>query len=122
VAQLPRTATGKVDRQALPEPEWGRVDETGYLAPRTVREELLAGIWAEVLGLERVGVEENFFELGGDSILSIQMVARAHRAGLRLTPWDVVRASDGGASVGDRAGGGVQRRGGAQAGGRGCPR
>ena len=56
------------------------------LAPRTAAEEALADIWAEVLGLERVGVHDNFFELGGDSILAIQVVARASRSGLRLSP------------------------------------
>ncbi|HSS47335.1 MAG TPA: condensation domain-containing protein, partial [Thermoanaerobaculia bacterium] len=86
VAELPRTATGKVDRGALPAPRWGAEDATEYVAPCGAREETLASIWKEVLGLERVGVAENFFELGGDSILSIQVVSRAHRAGLRLTP------------------------------------
>ncbi|MCB1053926.1 MAG: non-ribosomal peptide synthetase, partial [Acidobacteria bacterium] len=54
-------------------------------APSTAREEVLAAIWAEVLGLERVGVDDGFFELGGDSILSIQVVARAQQAGLKIT-------------------------------------
>ena len=89
LAELPRTATGKVDRQALPEPEWGRLEEAGGAEPRTPREALLAEIWAQVLGVERVGSEDSFFELGGDSILSIQVVSRALRAGLKLTPWDV---------------------------------
>ncbi|NJC68105.1 hypothetical protein HC028_26905, partial [Planosporangium flavigriseum] len=61
----------------------------GYVAPRTEAERVLAGIWAEVLGVERVGVEDNFFELGGDSILSIQVVSRARQAGLTLMPRDV---------------------------------
>src|SRR5207253_880152 len=55
-------------------------------APRTRVEEQLARIWAEVLGVERVGIHDNFFMLGGDSILSIQVIARAHQAGLQLTP------------------------------------
>src|SRR5207245_7688558 len=84
VEALPLTPNGKLDRSALPAP--GRDPEPGYVAPRTVAEEVLAGIWAEVLRLERVGVEDNFFELGGDSILSIQIVARAGRAGLGLSP------------------------------------
>ena len=86
VGELPRTATGKVDRGALPEPSWGAGEDAEYQAPRNLQEETLAAIWREVLGLERVGVAENFFELGGDSILSLQIVSRAHRAGLRLTP------------------------------------
>ncbi|AWL35213.1 amino acid adenylation domain-containing protein [Streptomyces sp. SM17] len=83
---LPLTPSGKVDRRSLPEPE---VDAdrlgTGYTAPRDATEEILAAIWAEVLGVSRVGVHDNFFDLGGDSILSIQVVSRARQAGLRLT-------------------------------------
>ncbi|MCP4656649.1 MAG: AMP-binding protein, partial [bacterium] len=84
---LPLAATGKVDLRALPDPgaESGSATRR-YLAPRTPEEEILAGIWAEVLGVERVGVDDDFFVLGGDSILSIQIVARARRAGLELTP------------------------------------
>src|SRR5205085_2450638 len=63
--------------------------ESAYVAPRTPAEQELVRIWAEVLGVERVGVEDNFFGLGGDSILSIQVVSRARRAGLRLTSKDI---------------------------------
>jgi amino acid adenylation domain-containing protein/non-ribosomal peptide synthase protein (TIGR01720 family) len=84
---LPLTASGKVDRKALPDPQRGRLEgEAGGRPPRTPAERLLAGIWADVLGVERVGVQDNFFELGGDSILSLQVVARAAEAGLRLQP------------------------------------
>jgi amino acid adenylation domain-containing protein/non-ribosomal peptide synthase protein (TIGR01720 family) len=82
---LPLTPNGKVDRRALPAPE-GRGMAEGYVPPCTPTEELLAGIWAEVLRQERVGRHDNFFALGGDSILSIQIVARAQQAGLQLTP------------------------------------
>ncbi len=82
---LPLTSNGKTDRRALPAPEREAARE-GYAAPRTAAEEVLCAVWAEVLGRERVGVDENFFELGGDSIQSIQVIARAARAGLRLTP------------------------------------
>ncbi|MFL5543033.1 MAG: condensation domain-containing protein, partial [Longimicrobiaceae bacterium] len=82
---LPRTATGKLDPKTLPAPEYGSA-EGRYVAPRTPVEATLAAIWAEVLRAERVGVEESFFELGGDSILSIQVVSRARRAGLAITP------------------------------------
>ncbi|GHO56593.1 non-ribosomal peptide synthetase [Ktedonobacter robiniae] len=83
---LPLLPNGKLDRQALPAPQLERVDlEEGDQEPRTPTEEVLASIWAEVLHLERVGRHENFFELGGDSILTIQIVTRAMRAGLRLT-------------------------------------
>ena len=82
---LPLTANGKVDRAALPEPERTRT-EGPALAPRNEAEEILAEIWGQVLGLQQVGVLDNFFELGGDSILVIQVIARAARRGLRLTP------------------------------------
>jgi amino acid adenylation domain-containing protein/non-ribosomal peptide synthase protein (TIGR01720 family) len=88
--QLPLTPNGKIDRRALPQPDAKRpkLDEV-YAAPGTFAEELLAKIWANVLGLERVGIHDNFFELGGDSILTIQITARANQAGLRLTPKQV---------------------------------
>ncbi|WP_411143365.1 amino acid adenylation domain-containing protein [Streptomyces sp. x-80] len=86
---LPLTPNGKLDHAALPAPANPARDAAGYTAPRTAVEETLAGIWAELLGLERVGVDDNFFDLGGDSILSIQTVSRARRAGLRLASKDV---------------------------------
>ncbi|MDT5028082.1 MAG: hypothetical protein QOE61_4508, partial [Micromonosporaceae bacterium] len=89
LAQIPLTPNGKVDRRALPAPE--AKAESGFVAPRTPAEIELARIWAEVLGADRVGVEDNFFGLGGDSILSIQVVSRARRAGLRLTSREVFR-------------------------------
>ena len=82
---LPLTPSGKVDRKALPEPDAAFVSVEGYVAPRTAAEEALASIWGELLGLEKVGVFDNYFELGGDSILSIQVVARSNKVGLRLT-------------------------------------
>ncbi|WP_156661226.1 non-ribosomal peptide synthetase, partial [Mycobacterium sp. 852002-51163_SCH5372311] len=84
---LPLTANGKLDTRALPAPEYQDADH--YRAPASAVEEILAGIYAQVLGLERVGVEESFFELGGDSILSMQVVARARAAGLLFRPRDV---------------------------------
>ncbi|MBW8767933.1 MAG: AMP-binding protein, partial [Geodermatophilales bacterium] len=78
---LPLTPSGKVDRRALPAPEGGRLELGAvYVAPRTALEELLAGIWAEVLGLDRVGVHDNFFALGGHSLLAAQVVSRAGEA------------------------------------------
>jgi acyl carrier protein len=73
---LPLASSGKVDRKALPAPEWTG-SEASYVAPRTPTEEILAGIWAEVLKLERVGIHDNFFELGGHSLLATQAVSRA---------------------------------------------
>ncbi|MDQ1558187.1 MAG: hypothetical protein QOD32_1247 [Pyrinomonadaceae bacterium] len=85
---LPLTTNGKVNRQALPAPDALSAAEngtTGYAAPRTAVEALLCRVWAEVLGREHVGIHDNFFELGGDSILSIQIGARAAQHGLTLT-------------------------------------
>jgi amino acid adenylation domain-containing protein/non-ribosomal peptide synthase protein (TIGR01720 family) len=86
---LPLTSNGKVDRRALPAPEVR--PEEGYVAPRGPTEEILAKIWADVLRQPRVGRHDNFFELGGDSIICIQIVARAHQAGLHLTPRHLFR-------------------------------
>ncbi|HEX2091920.1 MAG TPA: amino acid adenylation domain-containing protein, partial [Longimicrobiaceae bacterium] len=73
---LPVTPNGKVDRAALPAPDTAGAREGDYVAPRTATEERMAGIWAEVLGLERVGVDENFFDLGGHSLLATQVTSR----------------------------------------------
>jgi acyl carrier protein len=77
---LPLTSSGKVDRKALRAPERPGVDGAAYVAPRTPTEETVAGIWAEVLGLERVGVNDNFFELGGHSLLAMRVVSRVRQA------------------------------------------
>ncbi|MGY5138758.1 amino acid adenylation domain-containing protein, partial [Streptomyces nigrescens] len=82
--QLPLTVNGKVDRQALPEPDFAA--KAVSREPETQAERILCGVFAEVLGLERVGVEGSFFELGGDSISSMQVAARARREGIFLTP------------------------------------
>ncbi|MEE2852220.1 MAG: amino acid adenylation domain-containing protein, partial [Actinomycetota bacterium] len=84
---LPLTPNGKLDVRALPAPKYQDADH--YRAPGNAVEEILADIYAEVLGLERVGVDDSFFELGGDSILSMQVVARARAAGLLCRPRDV---------------------------------
>ncbi len=82
LTDFPLTASGKVDRRALPAPESQRAQlQTAYVAPRTPVEEALAQIWAEVLHVERVGVADNFFALGGDSIHSVQIAARAGQLG-----------------------------------------
>ncbi len=80
IAALPLTANGKVDRQALPAPEVRREAEARFVGPRTVVEELLAGVWEEVLGSDRVGVHDNFFDLGGHSLLATQVVSRVRLA------------------------------------------
>src|SRR5262249_28402369 len=78
LAALPRNANGKIDRKALPAPEWQNAAES-HLAPRTPVEEILAGIWAELLGIsagERVGAADHFFKLGGRSLLGARVMAR----------------------------------------------
>ncbi len=85
---LPLTPSGKIDRSALPAPQH-TASET---CPRTFQEEILADLFADVLGLEHsVGVDTDFFDLGGDSISSIELVSRARKAGLAITAQDVFR-------------------------------
>lgn len=84
---LPRTPNGKLDRLALPRPDTdARQPGEEFTAPRNTLEQEIAAIWADTLGLESVGVYDNFFEIGGDSILSIQIVARARQRNIHFTP------------------------------------
>ncbi|WP_142279029.1 non-ribosomal peptide synthetase, partial [Mycobacterium sherrisii] len=84
---LPLTVNGKLDTRALPAPDYGNTEH--YRAPAGELEETLATIYAQVLGLGRVGVDDSFFDLGGDSILSMQVVARAREAGVLCRPRDI---------------------------------
>ncbi|MEC1790046.1 surfactin non-ribosomal peptide synthetase SrfAA [Bacillus vallismortis] len=86
--ELPVTANGKVDRKALPEPDI-EAGSGEYKAPTTDMEELLAGIWQDVLGISEVGVSDNFFSLGGDSIKGIQMASRLNQHGWKLEMKDL---------------------------------
>ncbi len=86
--QLPLMPSGKVDRHALPALDTSR-GQAEHQAPRTPAEMAFATIWAELLGRPAVGLTDNFFELGGDSIISLQMVSRARRAGYLIEPRDV---------------------------------
>src|SRR5690348_10568767 len=89
---LPLTPNGKVDRRVLPEPDGDRPDlAAGYVAPGDDIEALVAGIWAEVLGLDRVGVHDNFFDLGGHSLLVTRVVVAARARGLELLPKDILK-------------------------------
>ncbi len=90
---LPLTANGKLDMRRLPAPRWDTASHEELVAPRTRTEERIAAIWAEVLGTERVGVTQDFFAIGGDSIRSIQIVARCQRAGIVFRPSDLFQHS-----------------------------
>jgi len=84
--RLPLNANGKLDRKALPAVDIGQLQREDYLAPRTELEHTLAGIWSEVLGVERVGVNDNFFELGGHSLLATQIASRVQKVLQRNVP------------------------------------
>ena len=85
--QLPLTQNGKVNRKVLPDPEkYLEQPDRLYVAPMSEQEQRLADIWAEVFRRERVSTHDNFFDLGGDSIISIQIIVKASQAGLHLTP------------------------------------
>ncbi len=90
--ELPRTHSGKVDRNALPAPERRRLETgTPYVAPRTELEAKLADLWAQVLDLDRVGIHDNFFELGGDSLSAMLMILETERLASRSVPPECVR-------------------------------
>lgn len=84
--RLPLNVNGKLDRMALPDLEIGQLHSQDYLAPRNELETTLAGIWAEVLRVERVGVQDNFFELGGHSLLATQIASRVQKTLQRDVP------------------------------------
>jgi non-ribosomal peptide synthase protein (TIGR01720 family) len=92
VDDVPVGPTGKVDRAALPAPPQP-VPATAFVAPRTDTETVLARVWQDVLGVERVGLHDDFFELGGDSILAIQVASRAGEAGVEVSPGAVFEFS-----------------------------
>lgn len=86
---MPLTPNGKVDKRALPAPDGTEGAAAEYVPPRTETEQALCEVWAEVLKRERVGVDDNFFSLGGDSILSIRIVALLKKRGLQLDIKDI---------------------------------
>jgi len=89
---LPLMPNGKVDRHQYPQPNLhAQGQETDYVAPRNLKEELLAGIWSDVLGLSTVGVQNDFFELGGDSLAALKILALCKREGIFLTPADMFK-------------------------------
>lgn len=90
---LPLNANGKIDRQALVQAWKTRPARQEFVVPRNAVEQTLADIWSQVLRVGPVGVHDNFFELGGDSILSIQVTARAKKAGIHISPKDIFRSN-----------------------------
>ena len=87
-SSLPRAPGGKIDRNALRARDAAAAAASDYRAPRNEIERTLARIWKEALGVSRVGIDDNFFQLGGDSLLSIRVLARANRAGYEISSAD----------------------------------
>jgi amino acid adenylation domain-containing protein len=108
--EIPRTPNGKVDRSALPDPTFTRpASDTAYVPPSTDVERRLVEIWQELLVVDRIGVNDSFFELGGDSLLALRCIMRANGAGINLIPTaifehptiaELARAADGASQVG----------------------
>jgi len=92
---LPLTPTGKVDRRALPEPDWSANPLAGsYVSPRDATEEQLAKIWSQVLDVKRVGIHDSFFELGGHSLKAVRIISRLHsEIGIRIGLAELVHAA-----------------------------
>ncbi|TPG69307.1 amino acid adenylation domain-containing protein [Brevibacillus laterosporus] len=87
--RLPLTSSGKLDRKALPEPEDCQNARGEYVAPRSETEELLANMWRDVLGVPQIGIQDHFFELGGDSIKALQISSRLYQYGFGITVKDL---------------------------------
>jgi amino acid adenylation domain-containing protein/natural product biosynthesis luciferase-like monooxygenase protein len=84
---LPLSPNGKIDRRVLPSPDVEQGRSTTFLAPQTPMEQQIAGIWSQLLGIERIGLHDNFFEIGGDSLLAIRLVSRLRDSfGIELAP------------------------------------
>ncbi|WP_176560096.1 non-ribosomal peptide synthase/polyketide synthase [Brevibacillus dissolubilis] len=89
--EMPLTVNGKIDKKALPKPEGSKATGLEYTAPVTDTQAILADAWGSVLGIDRVGINDNFFEIGGDSIKAIQISARLHKEGLKLEMRDLFK-------------------------------
>jgi amino acid adenylation domain-containing protein len=88
---LPLNANGKMDRGAFPMPSYERFIAGAFAPPKTPLQEMLAGTWREVLGIEQIGTTDNFFELGGDSIRALRVVALIQKAGLTLSAQEIFK-------------------------------
>ncbi|WP_143323894.1 non-ribosomal peptide synthetase, partial [Clostridium sp. BL-8] len=91
IDKLPLTPNGKVDKRALPEIDMSKVAQTEYKAPESETEKILVEAWKAVLEIERIGINDNYYELGGDSIKSIQIVSRLHSYGIKLEIKDLMK-------------------------------
>jgi len=80
VSEMPTTSNGKVDRAKLPEPDFGQILTQEYIAPRNKTEQALAAVWESTLKIEKIGVYDNFFQMGGDSIVSIRLISAINKA------------------------------------------
>ncbi len=89
--QLPLNANGKINRKALPEPNWDSRSVDNLVLPNTQIEKDLALIWQDLLGVDQLGIHDNFFRAGGDSIVSIQVVSRARRLQYHIKPQDIFK-------------------------------
>ena len=86
--EMPLTPNGKINRRALPEPDMSLMGEE-YVAPENEIEKKLAEIWCDILKLDQIGIHDNFFSMGGDSIISIQLVSKARNSDIYFTPKDL---------------------------------
>ncbi|WBW96387.1 non-ribosomal peptide synthetase [Oceanirhabdus sp. W0125-5] len=91
IDKIPLTSNGKVNKKALPEPDGNIITGVEYVAPRNEIETKLKTIWEEVLGVEVVGINDNFFSLGGDSIKAIQVASRLNKYGLKMDIKDLFK-------------------------------
>ena len=83
------TSAGKIDRQALPAPDLSRPElEIGFIAPKTTVESVLANVWSQAFGINRIGVHDSFYDLGGDSLIASRIVS----AIARIFPWELTMA------------------------------
>ncbi|HLP89572.1 MAG TPA: amino acid adenylation domain-containing protein [Nostocaceae cyanobacterium] len=90
LAALPLTAQGKIDRKSLPVPDWNQgIVKRDLILPQTPAEKVICVVWEQVLGIEQIGILDNFFDLGGDSILALRVVTEMRRQGLILTPKEI---------------------------------
>jgi amino acid adenylation domain-containing protein len=90
IPEIPRTPSGKIDLLRMPQPTQEAERKRPFVSPQSPLEKKLAGIWCEILQLPQVSVEDKFFELGGDSIMTIQVIARARQEGFDLSPRQIL--------------------------------